>query len=58
MLLQIDDTLGKCIQILLGEIFSGNSTIILQSAHSCNQNYCIRLKTSLPALDIQELLSA
>ena len=58
MFLKIYNSFCKRFQILSGQLIFCNSSIILQSPDSCNQNYCIRFKTCHAALDIHEFLSA
>ena len=46
----------ESLDVLLGEVFLGNSAVTLKCSDSCNEYNCRRLESRSTALDVEELL--
>jgi len=58
MLLQVDNPLLQCIQILCAKIRFRHAAVVFECTHGCNQHNGIRCQSCFPALDIEEFFSA
>ena len=56
MLLQLDDALLQCFQILRTQICLCHATVVFQCTDGCDQYYGIGSKSCLTALDVEEFL--